>query len=155
MCTSFIVKALDGSPLYGRTMEWGGFDLKSELVLMPRGTSFTPALSAEKQGMTWNNRFGFIAINPANLPYAMDGMNETGQTQWTVIGDIRNRRYYCWTEHNQRMRLVDLTKLDFDGDKVQRIPLDKVQRIPLDKVQRIPLDEVRAEDVQDRTQDFS
>ncbi len=346
MCTSFIVKAQDGSPLYGRTMEWGGFDLNSELVLVPRGTSFTSALSAEKSGLAWKNRFGFIAINPAKLPYAMDGMNETGltigvlylpgfaqyqemvdgeeastvsnvdfaayilgqynrvadikaalpklhvinnedaskafgapvpvhwvitdetgssivveyiggqlhlhdnkigvmtnspgydwhllnlrnyanlqaqdikapreingvnlapfgvgsgmlglpgdftppsrfvravafaqtllpfadaesgvpevarilhnfdiplglvregehkgkimagQTQWSVIGDIRNKRYYYWTEHNRRMRLVDLTKLDLGGNKVQSIPLDKV----------------RAEDMQDRTQDFS
>lgn len=61
-----------------------------------------------------------------------------GQTQWTVIGDIRNKRYYYWTEHNRRMRLVDLSKLDFSGNKVLTIPLD----------------EVRAEDVKDLTQDF-
>jgi len=29
MCTSFVLKAQDGSPLYGRTMEWGD----SELIL--------------------------------------------------------------------------------------------------------------------------
>lgn len=80
MCTSFIVKAKDGSPLYGRTMEWGGFDLNSELVLVPHNTSFTSALSDKKQGMTWKNKFGFIAINASRLPYAMDGMNETGLT---------------------------------------------------------------------------
>ena len=80
MCTSFIIKAQDGSPLYGRTMEWGGFDLKSSLALAQRGTSFTSALSDHTQGMVWKNKFGFISINPANLPYAMDGMNETGLT---------------------------------------------------------------------------
>jgi len=62
-----------------------------------------------------------------------------GQTQWSVIGDIRNRRYYYWTEHNRRMRLVDLSKLDFGGSKAQAIPLDKVRR----------------EDIEERTQDFS
>jgi len=80
MCTGFIVKAQDGSPLYGRTMEWGGFDLHSELVLVPRGTSFTSALSGTTQGMTWKNQFGFIAINAAKLPVAADGINETGLT---------------------------------------------------------------------------
>jgi len=40
MCMSFIIKAQDGSPLYGLTMEWGGFDLNSELILVPRGTAF-------------------------------------------------------------------------------------------------------------------
>jgi len=62
-----------------------------------------------------------------------------GQTQWTVIGDIRNRCYYYWTEHNRRMRVVDLSKLDFGGSKVQTIPLDKARR----------------EDIEDRTQEFS
>lgn len=80
MCTSFIVKAQDSSPLYGRTMEWGGFDLNSELILVPRGTAFVSALSKEKQGLNWKNRFGFIAINAADLPVAADGMNETGLT---------------------------------------------------------------------------
>lgn len=80
MCTSFITKAQDGSPLYGRTMEWGGFDLHSELVLVPRGHTFTSALSDKIQGVKWENRFGFIAINAANLPVAVDGMNETGLT---------------------------------------------------------------------------
>lgn len=41
MCTSFTIVARDGSPVYGRTMEWGGFDLKSDLVAVPRSTSFT------------------------------------------------------------------------------------------------------------------
>ena len=80
MCTSLVLNAQNGSPIYGRTMEWGGFDLDSELVLVSRGTSFTSALSGEKQGMAWKNRFGFIAINIANLPVAADGMNETGLT---------------------------------------------------------------------------
>jgi len=35
MFTSFIVKAQDGSPLNGHTMEWGGFDLYSELIPAP------------------------------------------------------------------------------------------------------------------------
>jgi hypothetical protein len=62
-----------------------------------------------------------------------------GQTQWMVIGDLWNKRCYCWTEHNCRMRLVDLGKLDFGGSKVQAIPLDRVRR----------------EEMQHRTQDFS
>lgn len=80
MCTSFNVAAQDGSWLYGRTMEWGGFDLKSSLALVPRGTSSISALSDKTQGMAWQNKYGFIAICPASLPYAMDGMNETGLT---------------------------------------------------------------------------
>lgn len=80
MCTSIVIKAQDGSPIYGRTMEWGGFDLRSDLVLVPRGTSFASALSGDKQGMSWQNQFGFVAINAVKKPFVADGMNETGLT---------------------------------------------------------------------------
>ena len=59
-------------------------------------------------------------------------------TQWTTIGDIKNKRYYWWTEYNRRMRMVDLTALSFEGNSIRSTPLD----------------EVRAEDIKDRTRDF-
>lgn len=79
-CTSFIIKTQDGNPLYGRTMEWGAFDLKSDLVRVPRNLSFASELGGGKQGMTWRNKFGFVAINAVKKPFIMDGMNETGLT---------------------------------------------------------------------------
>jgi len=41
MSTSLIIKAQGGGLLYDRTMEWGGFEPKSELILVPCGTAFT------------------------------------------------------------------------------------------------------------------
>ncbi len=41
MSTSLIIKAQGDSLLYGRTIEWGGFELNSELILVPCGTTFT------------------------------------------------------------------------------------------------------------------
>ncbi len=79
-CTSFVIKTQDGSPIYGRTMEWGAFDLHSDLVLVPRNLSFSSELGGGKQGMTWRNKFGFVAINAVKKPFIMDGMNETGLT---------------------------------------------------------------------------
>jgi len=80
MCTSFIIKAKDGSPIYGRTMEWGAFDLESDLVLVPRNLPFTSELGGGKQGMTWSNKYGYVAINAVKKPFLTDGMNETGLT---------------------------------------------------------------------------
>ena len=80
MCTSFVIKAKDGSPIYGRTMEWGAFDLQSDLVLVPRNMPFTSELGEGKQGMAWENKYGYVAINAVKKPFVMDGMNETGLT---------------------------------------------------------------------------
>jgi choloylglycine hydrolase len=79
-CTALVFKAQDGTAIYGRTMEWGASDLKSELALVPHDTSFKSALGAGKTGMEWKNRYGFVGVNAASLPYATDGMNEAGLT---------------------------------------------------------------------------
>ena len=83
-CTSFILKTKDGSPVYGRTCEWGAFDAKSNLVMVPRNLTFISKLDGGKQGMTWKNKYGYVAINALNLPFYLDGMNETG----LVIGGL-------------------------------------------------------------------
>jgi len=80
MCTSFVIKTKDGSPIYGRTMEWGAFDLQAELVLVPRGQSFVSELGGGQKGMSWRNKYGFVAINAVKKPFVTDGMNETGLT---------------------------------------------------------------------------
>jgi choloylglycine hydrolase len=79
-CTALVFKAQDGTAIYARTMEWGASDLKSELALVPQATSFKSALGAGKTGMEWKNRYGFVGVNAAGLPYATDGMNEAGLT---------------------------------------------------------------------------
>lgn len=61
-----------------------------------------------------------------------------GYTQWSVIGDIKNKKYYWWTEHNRQMRMIDLNKLNFDNNKIITNPLDKV----------------RKQNIENRTQDF-
>lgn len=62
-----------------------------------------------------------------------------GFTQWSVIGDMRNKVYYYWTMYDRRMRSVDLTKLDFNAKKVASFPLDRV----------------RTQDIEDRTKDLT
>ena len=80
MCTSFVIKTQDGSPIYGRTMEWGAFDLQSDLVLVPRNVSFIAEQGGGKEGMTWKTKYGYLAINAIKKPFVTDGMNETGLT---------------------------------------------------------------------------
>ena len=79
-CTSFLLKAKDGSIIYGRTLEWGAFDAKSDLILIPRNFEFTSELGGGIKGTTWKSKYGFIGINMVNQPFYLDGMNETGLT---------------------------------------------------------------------------
>ena len=66
-CTSLVFKTQDGTTIYGRTMEWGASDLKSEMVLVPRQMAFKSAINAGKPGMEWKNRYGFVGVKPVDF----------------------------------------------------------------------------------------
>ena len=79
-CTALVFKTQDGTAIYARTMEWGASDLHSELGLVPHGTAFKSPLGGGKTGLEWKDRYGYVGVNAAGLPYATDGMNEAGLT---------------------------------------------------------------------------
>jgi choloylglycine hydrolase len=77
-CTGIRLRAKDGAVVFGRTLEWGSFDLKSRLVLIPRGFEFRSPLSAGKSGKTWTTRFGAVGLDVLEKNHVQDGMNEKG-----------------------------------------------------------------------------
>ena len=77
-CTSFVLVAKDGAAVYGRTMEWGTFDLNSRLVVVPRGHEFVGHTPDGKPGLRWQARFGVVALDMIEKDYFSDGINEKG-----------------------------------------------------------------------------
>jgi len=77
-CTGITLRANDGAIVYGRTVEWGAFDLKSRVVVVPRGTKFKSELGSFGAGMTWVTKYGVVGIDALEKPNIVDGMNEKG-----------------------------------------------------------------------------
>jgi len=79
-CTGLCLKAKDGAVVYGRTMEWGTFDLNSRVAIFPRGQEFKGHTPDHKLGLTWKARYGFVGLDGPALGEGMlfDGMNEKG-----------------------------------------------------------------------------
>ena len=62
-CTGITLKSKDGATIVARTIEWGGSDLNSHYVVVPRGytqSSYIP--DGTKNGMTFTARYGFAGI---------------------------------------------------------------------------------------------
>ncbi len=78
MCTGITLKAADGAVIYGRTMEWGTFDLKSRIILVPSGQAFTSTLPDGKQGLSWKGKYCIAALDGLDKDIILDGMNEKG-----------------------------------------------------------------------------
>ena len=79
-CTGITLKAKDGAVVFGRTMEWGTFDLLSRIVIVPRGQQFTGHTPDQKSGLTWKGPHGFVGLDAPAMGEGLilDGMNEKG-----------------------------------------------------------------------------
>lgn len=77
-CTGITLRAADGAVVYGRTMEWGSFDLNSQVVVVPRGFRFTARTPDKKPGLTWDGKYGFVGLDGLDFEVYLDGMNEKG-----------------------------------------------------------------------------
>ena len=78
-CTGISLTAKDGSHVVARTIEWGGSDLHSSYVIVPRGytqQSYTP--DGKKNGMTFTARYGFVGMAVENEAFVVEGLNEQG-----------------------------------------------------------------------------
>ncbi|WP_069472985.1 linear amide C-N hydrolase [Candidatus Marithrix sp. Canyon 246] len=77
-CTGILLKAEDKSTVYGRTMEWGTFDLNSRVTIIPRGYSFTGLTPEGKNGKKWETKYGVVGLDMLEKDFLADGINERG-----------------------------------------------------------------------------
>jgi len=79
-CTGIRLIAKDGSVVYGRSMEWGAFDLNSRVIIIPRGYKFVGLTPDGYNGKKWTSKYGVVALDMIYKDALADGMNEKGLT---------------------------------------------------------------------------
>ncbi len=77
-CTGITLKAKDGAVVFGRTLEWGAFDLNSRVVIVPRGYEFKSRLQGGRPGLAWKAVHGAVGLDILEKDHIVDGMNEKG-----------------------------------------------------------------------------
>ena len=80
-CTGITLRAKDGSVVYGRTLEWGKFAMKSRIMITPRGYKFggtTP--EGQGKGHQWTAKYGIAGVELLENDILADAMNEKGLT---------------------------------------------------------------------------
>jgi choloylglycine hydrolase len=77
-CTGLTLKAGDGSVVFGRTLEWGSFDLMSRLEIVPRGHAYASHMPDGKAGLSWTGKYGVVGIDGVGKDLIIEGMNEKG-----------------------------------------------------------------------------
>lgn len=77
-CTGITLTAKNGAIVYGRTLEWGTFDLRSRILIMPRGHKYRGETPEGKNGIAWTGKYGIAGIDVLEKPAYADAMNEKG-----------------------------------------------------------------------------
>jgi len=78
-CTGITLRAKDGAKILARTIEWGGSDLNSCYVVVPRGyvqCSYLP--DSTKGGMRFKARYGYVGLAVEQADFVAEGLNEAG-----------------------------------------------------------------------------
>jgi choloylglycine hydrolase len=76
-CTGITIKPKDGSVIFARTLEFAA-DLKSNVIVVPRGTEYVGTAPGNKPGLRWKTKYGTVGANAFDLPVVVDGLNEKG-----------------------------------------------------------------------------
>lgn len=77
-CSDFQVRAEDNTVVNGRSMEFP-IDLHSNVVIVPRGEQFVSISDKGIKGISWTNKYGFLAIDAFNVKNNyVEGFNEKG-----------------------------------------------------------------------------
>jgi hypothetical protein len=50
----------------------------SEVIIVPRGLSYTSPAPGGKPGLTWTVKYGFVGANAFGADHVVDGLNEAG-----------------------------------------------------------------------------
>ena len=76
-CTGIRLIAKDRGVVAARTLEFG-FDLHSEVLVVPAGTTLSGTLPGGGKGISYKSKYGFLGANAEGLTAIVDGINERG-----------------------------------------------------------------------------
>jgi choloylglycine hydrolase len=76
-CTGIRLTAKDGGVVAARTLEFG-FDLHSDVMVVPAGTVLTGTLPDGGKGISYKTKYGFLGANAEGMTAIVDGINDQG-----------------------------------------------------------------------------
>ena len=77
-CTGISLKTSDGSKVIARTIEWGGSNLNSLYVIVPRGHTQISLTPEGFNGKQFTSKYGYVGLAVESKEYIAEGINERG-----------------------------------------------------------------------------
>lgn len=77
-CTGITLTSGDGACVVARTIEWGGSDLRSQYVVVPRGYRQQSLVPGGTDGMVFMAQYGYVGLAVEQQEFVAEGLNEAG-----------------------------------------------------------------------------
>ena len=77
-CTGITLTSGDGACVVARTIEWGGSDLRSQYVVVPRGYRQQSFVPGGTDGMVFTAQYGYVGLAVEQQEFVAEGLNEAG-----------------------------------------------------------------------------
>lgn len=77
-CTGITLASKDSTQILARTIEWGGSDLNSRYVIVPRGYTQQSYVPGGTDGMKFTARYGYVGLAVEQKEFVAEGLNEAG-----------------------------------------------------------------------------
>lgn len=77
-CTGIALKALDGSRVVARTVEWAATPMQCGYVVAPRGHAHRSYTPTGENGLEYTSVYGYVGIYTEYEPFVVEGVNEAG-----------------------------------------------------------------------------
>ena len=77
-CTGITLTSADGTTIVARTIEWGGTNLNSMYVVVPRGHTSQSYTPTGTDGMMFTARHGYVGFAVEQQEFITEGLNERG-----------------------------------------------------------------------------
>ena len=84
-CTGITLTSGDGAKVLARTIEWGGSNLNSQYVVVPRGYTEQSLVPGGADGMTFTARYGYVGFAVEQKQFVAEGLNEGGAVRRVVL----------------------------------------------------------------------
>lgn len=136
-CTGITLKARDGAVVYGRTMEWGSFDLESCVVIVPRGVKLTGQTPDQKPGKAWTTVHGVVGLDAVGKDIIADGINEKGLT----VGEFYHPGSAEYPAYDPALAAESMSPLDVGLFLLSQCATVDEARAALAKIRVVPVAE--------------
>lgn len=133
MCTGIRLIAKDRGAVVGRTMEFG-FDVKSNVVVVPAGTELSSSLPNKSKGMRYKSKYGMVGANLLGMHVVVDGVNEKG----LYVGGFYFPGYASYADPDPKKVSQTLAPEDYGSWLLANFASVKEVKANFDKVVLVP-----------------